>query len=185
MLAKNGLMMAIEQIWERYRPVLLPFIRRRVPDEATAEDILQEVFVRVVAGLDTLRDGSRLESWLFQIARNQLTDYYRRQRDTEMWVADELAAEPEAEAGPETILANCLPDMLTELPLAYRTALEQVYFQGLTGSEIANRQALSVSGVKSRVQRGRALLRARLEACCRPELDRTGRIIDFQPQCSC
>ncbi|MCB8959318.1 MAG: hypothetical protein H6651_03320 [Ardenticatenales bacterium] len=43
-------MMAIEQIWERYRPVLLPFIRRRVPDEATAEDILQEVFVRVVAG---------------------------------------------------------------------------------------------------------------------------------------
>ncbi len=178
-------MMAIEQIWEMYRPVLLPFIRRRVPDEATAEDILQEVFLRVVAGLDALRDVSRLESWLFQIARNQLTDYYRRQRDTETLVADEWAAETPAEASPETMLASCLPDLLTELPPSYRTALEQVYFEGLTGLEIADRHSLSVSGVKSRVQRGRILLRARLEACCRPELDRTGRIIDFQPQCSC
>ena len=177
--------MVIEKIWKTYRPVLLPFIRRRTPDEATAEDILQEVFLRVVASLDSLRDEERLESWLFQITRNQLTDFYRRQRPTEALPADNLVADSPAEVSPEAILASCLPDLLTELPPSYRAALEQVYFHGLTGAEIAATQSLSISGVKSRVQRGRALLRARLEACCRPELDRTGRIIDFQPVCGC
>src|SRR5574340_493285 len=71
-----------ETVWEGFHGRLKQFILRRVSDEQNAEDILQDVFLKVHLHIDTLRDEQRLESWLYQITRNAITDYYRARRET-------------------------------------------------------------------------------------------------------
>ena len=72
--------MTTERVWEAFHTPLLQFIRRRVSDEPTAEDVLQEVFLSIHQHMDTLRDVKKLESWLYQITRNAIIDSYREHR---------------------------------------------------------------------------------------------------------
>src|SRR5690348_10250297 len=74
--------MTTEEIWEEFHPRLKQFILRRIRDEQNAEDILQDVFLKIHARICTLRDEEKLQSWMYQIARNAVTDYYREQRVT-------------------------------------------------------------------------------------------------------
>src|SRR5690349_23349284 len=70
----------IEQTWEAFHVPLFQFIRRRVSDDATAEDLLQDVFLKIHQHSGSLKDARRLESWTYQIARNLIIDHYRSQR---------------------------------------------------------------------------------------------------------
>ena len=69
-----------EQIWEVYRAKLLHFVKGRVKDPDTAEDILQDVFVKTIEKIDTLQSKEKLQSWLFQITRNSIVDHYRSRK---------------------------------------------------------------------------------------------------------
>src|SRR5690348_12253002 len=69
-----------EQVWEAFHAPLHQFIRRRVADEALAEDLLQDVFLKIHQHADSLREIKRLESWIYQIARNLIIDHYRSHR---------------------------------------------------------------------------------------------------------
>jgi RNA polymerase sigma-70 factor, ECF subfamily len=68
------------QLWHNLHDRLLRSIRRHVEDAASAEDILQEVFLMIHLRIGTLRDEERVEDWVYQIVRNAITDYRRRQR---------------------------------------------------------------------------------------------------------
>src|SRR5215211_7340854 len=86
---------ASEQLWETFSAPLYQFIRNRVPDAHIAEDILQDVFLKIHTHIDTLRTPDRLTSWIYQLTRNAIADYYRAQRSTAelaetLPVADEL-----------------------------------------------------------------------------------------------
>ena len=74
---------ALESVWTQFSDRLHSFIRSRVPDEATAEDIHQEVFLRIHTKMGTLTDMGKLESWIYQVTRNAIIDYYRTQRPTD------------------------------------------------------------------------------------------------------
>jgi RNA polymerase sigma-70 factor (ECF subfamily) len=176
----------LEGIWERYSLRLGAFIRSRVADEAEAEDILQEVFIRVHRHLCCLPEWGRLESWIYQIARNLIIDHYRRRRET-VEIPESLLVEVELpEEDPEAELALSLNEMIAELPEPYRQALILTEYQGLSQKELAESQGISLSGAKSRVQRAREKLRDMFLSCCHFELDRRGRIIDYyQRCCSC
>ncbi|MEI6531184.1 MAG: sigma factor, partial [bacterium] len=67
----------LEEVWEGFHRKLTAFLRLRVRDPETAQDLLQEVFIRVHANLGCLRNPEKMESWLYQITRNILIDYYR------------------------------------------------------------------------------------------------------------
>src|SRR2546426_2844275 len=71
-----------ERVWEEFNAKLKRFILKRIPDEQNAEDILQDVFLKIHARIDTLRDEEKLQSWMYQIARNAIADYYREQKVT-------------------------------------------------------------------------------------------------------
>ena len=71
-----------ELIWKAFSERLRKFIRVRVADEADAEDLLQEVFIRIHTRIDTLKDDTRLTAWVYQIARNLIIDYYRSRRES-------------------------------------------------------------------------------------------------------
>jgi RNA polymerase sigma-70 factor (ECF subfamily) len=175
-------MIRAEQVWQEYHPRLRAFIRRRVADEAAADDILQDVFLKMHSGLPSLKEAARLQSWLYQITRNALIDVYRRQQPTVAvpeWLA-QAEADPDDQVRQD--LADCLLPMIEQLPPIYREAIVLSELNGMKQQEVAALQKTSLSGAKSRVQRGRALLKTKLEDCCRLEFDHKGRIVDYEPR---
>ena len=174
-----------EQAWQEFSGQLKGFILRRVPDPMDAEDILQEVFVKLHTRIDTLRDERRLIPWLYAIARNAIADYYRVRRPL-VELPDDLHAEAEPqEQDPIAQLAVGVESMLQCLPAKYRQALQWVELDGLTQGEMAEQTGLSLSGAKSRLQRGRRLLREAFLDCCHFEFDRRGHPIDYTPRPDC
>jgi RNA polymerase sigma-70 factor (ECF subfamily) len=171
-------------LWEDFAPPLRAFLARRVPVGVDPDDLLQDVFLRVVRHLGTLRGTDRPEAWLFQIARNALRDALRaRQRRDSRTDSLEIdvpaEAEPEPEQLAEAALAPCLTGMIRRLAEPYRTALELTSLEGLTQADAAKRAGVSVSGMKSRVQRGREQLRQMLVRCCEIDVDARGGVSDF------
>lgn len=173
-----------EKIWKEFHDPLRRFILKRVPDEQSVEDILQDVFLRVHTRIETLRDEEKLPSWLYQLTRNVIIDYYRSRRPTaEM---PEILYEPEDRLENLALeLAPCIQEMIESLPAVYRQALLLTDYEGMTQRELAERLHLSLPGAKSRVQRAREKLKEMLLECCHFQFDRRGRIIDYQPRCAC
>jgi len=171
----------LEHIWQEFAAKLGKFIRLRVNDPATAEDILQDVFVKIQARLDRLKDPAKLESWIYLIARNAIIDHYRTRKET-VEVPETLPAEPDTHDGDVEELKAAFRHMIFNLPEPYREALVLTEFDGLTQRQLANRLGISVSGAKSRVQRGREQLKHMLHECCTFEFDRRGKVIDCTPR---
>lgn len=173
-------------LWQDVAAQLRPFLARRVA-ATEVDDVLQDVWLRLQRGLPGLRDEERFTAWLFQIARNAVADH---QRDR----ARHPIAEPPADAGAEPTeladddreaarsLACCIAMFVARLPSPYREAVTLVELEGLTIREAAEMAAVSVSGMKSRVQRGRAQLRQHFEDCCEIALDARGKVIDYAPR---
>lgn len=188
-------------IWLQVPHGLRAFIARRVVNDAEVEDILQEVFLRMHRRLDSLKDPRRLVSWVFQITRHAIADYYRvpeRQREVPAGLAADMDAahslplghltRPSADSGQlREELAACLRPMIERLSSQYREAVTLVELEGLTQNAAAKRLGLSVSGMKSRVQRGRRQLKRMLEECCVIHLDRRRSVAEYavrDPQCN-
>ena len=182
--------LSTEAVWLEVAGQLRRFIRSRVRIREDAEDVLQEVFVKVHDQLPRLENPARLHAWVYQITRNAIVDHYRRRGrtpDLTVELPEELAAEEAATDLTDEVAAWLLP-MIDTLPQKYRDALRLSEVQGLTQQETATRLGLSLSGAKSRVQRGRERLRERLLACCHVELDRSGRVVEWRsrgPACAC
>jgi RNA polymerase sigma-70 factor (ECF subfamily) len=173
------------EVWESFHPRMRAFVRSRIRDPQDAEDVLQEIYIKLHTRADSLQDTQRLSAWLFQIARNTIIDHYRKQR-TNISINDvEIPFDDETQSGddPARLLAAGLSDMLHCLPENYRQAVHLAELEGLNQSEVAQQLGLSLSGAKSRVQRGRVLLREALLDCCHFEFDRRGHVIDYYPRC--
>ncbi len=177
-----------ERRWRELRARLGGFVGRRVRNQADAEDIVQEVFVRMQRSIDTLSSADRLDAWAFRIARNAIADHYRGPDRREVLsddaaeVVDSLDAEINVEASNDARaeIAHCIAPMINQLPDGYRDAIELTELEGLAQVTAAERLGLSISGTKSRVQRGRARVREMLLRCCEIETDRRGRVVAFE-----
>lgn len=146
-----------------------------------AEDIVQDVLVRVYGRRGTLRDHSMFKQWLYQIARNAVIDYYRRRKKPTKKLPDELVDEEAgASENVEEELAHCVAPLVKELPPQYRQAVLLSEFEGPTQKEAASKLGLYVSGAKSRIQRARKMLEAPLLECCRLEFDGRGSITSYE-----
>jgi len=173
-----------QEIWQHIHTGLRSFIAKRVVNEAEADDIAQDVWLKMQRGLDGLQDRSRLISWIYQIARHAIIDHYRapgQRRELPAGLAADLEVyqssstmqmAPEYSGQLRKELAGCLRPMIERLSGEYRQAVVLVDLEGLTQQQAATQLGLSLSGMKSRVQRGRRQLKGMLEACCTIELDR-------------
>ena len=180
------MLVTTENLWETFHAGLRRFILQRIPDEQSADDVLQETFLKIHTRIASLRDEDKLQSWMYQIARNAIADYYRQQKATvELPEALPVPDEPVFE---DEVIKDLIPSvkaMVESLPATYREALILTEYEGLTQRELAQRLGLSFSGAKSRVQRAREKLKTMLLDCCHFEFDRLGKIIDFAPNCAC
>jgi RNA polymerase sigma-70 factor (ECF subfamily) len=168
------------------------FVTTRVGDRELAADITHDVLVSSIASgaLETVDNPT---AWLYRSARNAVIDHYRTRRWHEPLDLDDAWPEPDPiddrpnDATRE--LARCLQPMLETLPAAAREALTRVDLDGQTHQKAAAELGLSVSGMKSRVQRARRQLNDVLQQCCTVGLDRTGAVAGYRPtgggSCAC
>ena len=176
-----------EQVWKDLNTDLKLFIARRVPDNQIAEDILQDVFLKIHSRIDSLKDAARLEGWIYRIVRNAISDYYRNPAARPTEELPELLVAPD-DAEDTTAARDLIPSVrsfVAQLPKDYREAILLTEYGGLNQRELAEKLGISVSGAKSRVQRAREKLKEMLLDCCHFEFDRLGQIISFQPRCGC
>ena len=177
---------SIESVYKTFSHRLKEFIRRRVPNDETAEDILHETFLKMHEKIDSLKDEHKLEAWLYQIARNAVVDYYRSRKQNVELSENFSEADDDKEEDAMQKISQCVKEFVSSLPEPYRQALHMVEYEGVKQTELAKRLGISVSGAKSRVQRARQMLKDMLMNCCHFEFDRYGTIIDYHPiSCCC
>jgi RNA polymerase sigma-70 factor, ECF subfamily len=182
-----------ESIWRACSDQLKVYIVKRMPEASLADDILQEVFIKIHENIHSIKDDTKICIWVYQIAKNTINDYYRKQKiqlsDIEVIPEEELNAidDVESQTAENQIeqIASGLQKMINSLPEKYAQALKMVELQGLSQTQLAKELNISVSGAKSRVQRGRQMLKDALMNCCHYEFDKYGTIISYHPKSCC
>ena len=170
--------------WASFEARLRTFVRRRV-DPVWVDDVVGSILLRLVQNSDALQTARNPLAYVLRVASNAVTDHYRRAAVEKKTLAefknsDGLEGDAEAESGDATAeLARCVLPFIHSLPESYREALVLTEIEGVTQAEAARRLGLSVSGMKSRVQRGRERLKRALLDCCAMEFDRRGGLVDY------
>ena len=179
----------VEKIWKKFKDKLKQFILKRVSNEDDAEDILQEVFLKIHYNIETLRDRSKIQSWIYTITRNTVIDYYRREKPTyelsETLLETLPAAEDSFESNVTGELNQCVKILVNYLPDKYREAILLTEYKGLILKEMGDQLGLSLSGAKSRVRRAREKLKKMLLNGCHRQLEQIGIYVDYQVKCGC
>ena len=175
---------ATDAIWTHLNADLRRFIRRRVADDHVADDLLQETFVRVHRNIGTLQEADRLVAWVYRITRNVIHDHHRKAANSTVALVD---FDPADDGDAHPVQGRCggcdwLNEMIRSLPEGYREAVQFAEVEGLSQQEVADRLGLSLSGAKSRIQRGRVMLKDALDRCCHFEFDSRGNIMDYDPK---
>lgn len=175
----------ITYIWNEFSAKLKAFISRRVKEENDAEDILQDVFVKIHSSIDSLRSREKLGGWIYRIARNAIIDHYRRKKDAVESIDEggDTLAYRFPENGESNINKEAEAFVLVFidlLPPHYRDALMRTEIEGLTQRELAEKLGISVSGAKSRVQRARQLLKKNMLQCCDFMHDSYGNVLEYR-----
>lgn len=174
--------MCPEEIWANYSSKLKNYIIKHVADRYEAEDILQEVGIRIQTNADKLKNVSNIEAWLYRVAYNLIVDYFRR---TNKYSLMENIREIPIQVTPEQEnynkeTAECLLQLVELLPKNYREAIIESDYNGKKQKVLGQKWGISYSGSKTRIQRARKKLKDTLLNCCQVESDNSGNIIEFR-----
>jgi RNA polymerase sigma-70 factor (ECF subfamily) len=170
--------------WSDIEARLRPYVARRVASAAEVDDIVQEILVRIHKGLATLRDDETFGGWVYRIAARTIADAAKSHARDPIVRGGEVvdAAVGGADDAPDLQLGlgECVALFVARLPSPYREAITLTELRGLTQKEAAEMLGTSLSGMKSRVQRGRQKIREMFEECCEISVDCRGRVIDCE-----
>jgi RNA polymerase sigma-70 factor (ECF subfamily) len=173
--------------WREIEARLRPYVARRVASPADVDDVVQETFARMHRGLPKLSDSERFGAWIYRIAANAIADHGRARTRHPLLSggsppAEAALADGDLQSDAEASLAGCIALFVARLPSPYREAITLTELEGLNQKEAAKMLGISLSGMKSRVQRGRERMRRLFEECCEISLDGRGRVLDFSPR---
>lgn len=174
----------LEIIWKEFHNKLEFFIHKRVNDKDDAADILQEVFIKIYKNINSLKENQKLTSWIYQITRNTIIDYYRAKKVNDEY-SDNFFDNEEDDEEALKRLSPSLLEMIENLPPIYKEAITLTEFNGLKQRELANKLGISLTGAKSRVQRARQQLNKMLLDCCNFEFDSAGKMSDYSQKVNC
>lgn len=156
--------MKIDAIWQEHQDKLALFVRGKISNECDGKDLLQEVFLKVKTGQSSLRDEKKAVSWIYQVTRNAVVDYYRsRGRMSEL--PKDLQT-PEKETNNWELISRCTRPFIEELPKIYREALILSEIDGLNHAQVAKKLKISLPNAKARILRGKEKLKKKFDDCC-------------------
>jgi len=162
---------------------LKAFVLRRVHDRMLADDILQEVYIKVLHKQSQVSDNARIYNWIYQVTRHTIIDHYRQQ--SRILNVQDLNWDSEP-YNFNACVTEYIRDFIPLLPPVYRDALQLAGIEQMPQTDLCIRLGISYSGAKSRVQRAKLLLRSRLEEELILKADHYGNILvcrDRKPCC--
>jgi RNA polymerase sigma-70 factor, ECF subfamily len=180
--------MEVAGIYKEFHQALLSFIRSKVRSAEDAEDILQNVFIKISGNVNTLSAKEKLRSWIFTITRNAIIDYYRLNATRRNISIDEtlegsLSENPDED--PVKGMDQCVHSMIRLLPEEYRDVIIESEINGIKQKDLAGKYGIAYPSVRSKVQRGRERLKQLFYNCCHIEADKFGNVMDTQKRDGC
>jgi RNA polymerase sigma-70 factor, ECF subfamily len=180
--------MEVTAIYKQFHQALLGFILSKIRSHEDAEDILQNVFIRIASSIDKLSEEQKLKPWIFTITRNAIIDYYRANANKKNVAVDEKIADSlvdDNDIDETKGLDKCIGSMIELLPDDYRGIIIDSELKGIKQKDLAAKYDMAYPSMRSRVQRGREKLKQLLYNCCDIETDRRGNIIDSKGKPDC
>ena len=180
--------MEVAGIYAQFHRTLFSFIRSKVRSKEDAEDILQNVFIKVSSGVNKLSADEKLQSWIYTITRNTITDYYRMNASRKNVEVDAELAENILEErwdDPTKGLDQCMNAMIKLLPEEYRDIIIDAELNGVKQKDLAEKYRMAYPSMRSRVQRGRERLKQLFYNCCHIETDALGNVLSAQGKTDC
>lgn len=154
------------------------FILKRVKNKSIANDILQNTFFKVHKNLHRLKEEEKVKAWVFQIARNEIANYYSQEATYAYSFTEEQQTDVESY---QTVC--CFDRFINELPHTYKQAIELVYIEGKKQHEAAEIIGISLANIKARIRRAKTILKENFRACCKYEFDKNGNLVG-EPDCA-
>ena len=173
----------VPAFWSEHAELVFAYIRKRVPDQPLAEDLRQEVLLKVYDFCTRKSGVKNPKAWLYQIAHNVIMDHHRRTKRERQIL--EGVASPEAPEEGLLQATSCLNSLMKRMDQEDQKILKWVDIEGQKQKDVADKLGLSVSGAKSRIQRARKRLHARFTECCEWELSHQGSILGMVPRTGC
>lgn len=180
--------MEITTIYKQFHSDLLGYVKSKVRSREDAEDILQNVFIKISSNVGKLAEDAKLKNWIFTITRNAIIDYYRvNATKKKVAVQDEIdenvfeSEDPDPTKG----LDQCMNSMIGLLPEEYRDIITDSEIMGVRQKDLADKYGMPYPSMRSRVQRGRERLKQLFNNCCHIETDKHGNILAAQGRTDC
>lgn len=156
--------------FSRLQQSLRSYLRRRIPDAAQAEDLLQDIFFKALVSQRAGRRIDNLTGWLYAAARTTLVDHYRANGEPMQELDESIPACEFEDLRLHEEIAKCLKPFMEQLPSIYRDTLIATDLEGETMRSLAAREKVSISAIKSRAVRARVMLKEKLLGCCHIEM---------------
>ena len=180
--------MEVTTIYKQFHSDLLGYVKSKVRSREDAEDILQNVFIKISSNIDKLTEDVKLKSWIFTITRNAIIDYYRVNATKKKVAVPEEIDENILELDdpdPTKGLDQCMNSMIRLLPEEYRDIIIDSEIKGIKQKDLADKYEMAYPSMRSRVQRGRERLKQLFYNCCHIETDKHGNILAAQGRTDC
>jgi RNA polymerase sigma-70 factor, ECF subfamily len=168
--------------WSDLERDLKGFVHKRVKDKALTEDIVHDVFLKAYGNMDQVRDSEKLVGWIYQIARNTITDHYRRKSRSV------VARDIDWESNPPNYndcVTNAMLQLIPTLPDMYRIPLEMTEMRNISQLDVARTLNLNYATAKARVQRARQMLKKKMEETLVIKTDGFGNVILCKSRNTC
>ena len=175
----NKMNYSTEEVWDSFNQQLFSFIYRRVDNRVEAEDILQDVFIKIHKNIDTLTENEKLPAWIYRIARNTIIDYYRKAGKNSNVEFNEDFMVPEIETNDDLYcqIKACISSFVKILPGKYRETVELSELEGMKQKDVASRLNISLPAANSRILRGKEMIKQHFVDCCKFHLDEKGNLV--------
>jgi RNA polymerase sigma-70 factor (ECF subfamily) len=164
--------MKTEKIWSAFSDTLKKFILSKVKDEVITDDILQEVFIKIHLNKSKIQKKDRIKSWLFTIAKNTTSDYFRKKDFIVPYAPNYKFHDVNSKDHHDA--RDCIVPLILNLPKKHKEVLLLTEIKGLKQQEAADQLGISLASAKSRVLRGRKLLKKGFMDCCNYTQDKSG-----------
>jgi len=171
-----------EMLWNDFNNELSNYIKSKVSQVHDAEDLLQEVYIKIYKNLDQLEKQAAVKSWIFKITKNTIIDYYKKKKDL-LVTPDDLAQfvdSIESEDNMNDEISECLKHMIFDLPEKYKDVYDLYENKNMKHSEIVKELDISLSTSKVRLMRAKEMFKNNLVQCCDFEIDKYGNVIDYK-----
>ncbi|QOW09590.1 sigma-70 family RNA polymerase sigma factor [Kaistella flava (ex Peng et al. 2021)] len=164
--------METQKIWNNFNNELYFFILKKVKNKEVSNDIFQNTFLKIHENLSQLKNDEKARAWVFQIARNEIANYFNK----ESVYVENLEDNKENEVEEYQNIC-CFDKFINDLPEIYKQVIELVYIQGKKQNDIATELDISLENVKARIKRAKDILKKNFNECCKYEFDKNGKLI--------